>query len=165
MYCQMTYILSAAYSVKSLHVERMFSHLLNKTSCVSSETFGLKFPLYGLRYKLTEFNSRALDWETFPDNSCSLRRPLGFGFVCLWLICFYVYECFACIYICSLCVCVWCGWRPEQGRFTDRCLWTARHVMGIRPEPFGSTASATNCWAISPAFFFFYENGLWECVM
>lgn len=139
MYCQMTYILSAAYSVKSLHVERMFSHLLNKTSCVSSETFGLKFPLYGLRYKLTEFNSRALDWETFPDNSCSLRRPLGFGFVCLWLICFYVYECFACIYVCIPLACLlptdWsCRWLSlNPGTLEDRSV--LKDILSINCFP------------------------------
>ena len=76
--------------------------------------------------------------------SCSVTSPL---YVCVC----YVYECFACMYVC---MCVLCVMVPSQERVSESMeveLWTVLNpiwVLGTEP---GSSSSALNHWAITSA--------------
>ena len=70
----------------------------------------------------------------------------------LWfLILFYVYGCFACMYV-RLCLVHGEAWRGHQvpWNWSYRQLWAAMWVLGIEPRPFRRATNTLNCWTISP---------------
>ena len=76
--------------------------------------------------------------------NCKFKPPclvfVFFNFL-NYLLLFYVYWCFACMYICVEGIRFW----------SDRELWAAVWMLGIEPRSSGRSASALNYWAISPA--------------